>query len=143
MPGGRPRTYGPAILIKARRYVNNKYPNAEEVIPTIEGLAVYLGVSRETIRVWAKDPEKREFSGTVETLMSMQGKTLLNGGLSGNFNSVITKLALSSNHGMRERVDMTSDDKVLPAPVTNMLDKVYGPTIIKPTGEGEAAPGAQ
>lgn len=129
------------MLIKARRYVNAKYPNKEEAIPTIDGLALYLGVSRDTVRVWAKDAEKREFSGTVETLMSKQGKTLQNGGISGSFNPTITKLILSSNHGMKERTDLTSDDKVLAAPVTNMLDKVYGPNITKPAGEGEADAG--
>lgn len=142
MPGGRPRIYNPGILIKARRYVNAKYPNAEEVIPTVDGLALYLGVSRETIRVWAKDPDKSEFSGTVETLFSKQGKTLQNGGISGNFNPTITKLILSSNHGMRERMDMTTDDKPMPAPVTNILDKVYGNNSDQPAGEGKTAPGA-
>jgi len=126
------------MLIKARRYVNAKYPNKEEVTPTIEGLSMYLGVARATIYTWAKDEKKREFSDTVERLMAKQGRTLINGGLSGQLNPTITKLALSSNHGMRERVDMTSDDKALPAPVTNMLDKVYGPNITKPAGEGEA-----
>lgn len=142
MPAGRPRTYGPGILIKARRYVNAKYPNAEEVIPTVEGLSLYLGVARDTIYEWAKDESKRQFSDTVKTLLVKQGKTLMNGGISGNFNSTITKLMLSSNHGMRERMDVTSDDKVLPAPVTHMLDKVYGNHSDKSAAEGAATPGA-
>lgn len=126
MPGGRPRIYNAGTLIKARRYVNAKYPNAEEAIPTVDGLAVYLGVARETIYAWSKEPDKKEFSDTVRTLLTKQGRTLQNGGVSGSFNPTITKLILGTNHGMREKVDVTSDDKALAAPQTNILTKVYG-----------------
>jgi hypothetical protein len=126
MAGGRPRTYGPGTLIKARRYVNAIFPNKDEVIPTVEGLSLYLGTSRETVYAWAKEEDKKEFSDTVKVLLSKQGLGLQRGGLNGAFNATIAKLLLSSNHGMRERTDLTTDDKPLPAPTTNILSRVYG-----------------
>lgn len=139
---GRPTLYSDRVLIKARRYVNASYPNKEEVIPTIEGLSLYLRVARATIYAWALEQDKRDFSDIVERLMTKQGKTLANGGISGSFNPTITKLMMSK-HGYSDKLDLTSGDKPIPASVTNILNKVYGTdpnTTANPEGAG--APGA-
>jgi len=95
-------------------------------LPTIEGLSVYLGVARDTLYEWATKHE--EFSDTLDSLRAEQADKLINNGLSGNYNSTIAKLMLSSNHGMREKSDVTSDGKGLPTPI-------YGGKSINPDGE--------
>ena len=67
-----------------------------EVIPTIEGLSVYLNVSRSTVYKWKGD--NAEFSDILEDLMARQAKELFSNGLTGDFNPTITKLILTK-HG--------------------------------------------
>ena len=52
-----------------------------------------------------------DFLHALEKIENLQGKILQNKGLLGEFNPTITKLMLSANHGMREKSDITSDDK--------------------------------
>lgn len=85
-------------------------------IPTLEGLATYLGVNRDTLQEWRK--EHKEFSVSFDYLLREQAQKLMVGGLSGDYNPTIAKLILSANHGMKERVDATTDDKPLPANTT-------------------------
>lgn len=114
MGAGRPTLYNKGILIKSRRYMNARRPgwltDVREVIPSIEGLAYYLGVDRDTIYDWQKDPAKKEFSDIVKSLLTKQGMTLINGGLSEKFSGKISGLLLSK-HGYKEKVDVTTDDK--------------------------------
>ncbi len=113
------------MLDKARRYLAMKRPNDDEVIPTIEGLALRLKIRRETVWAWSKEEDKAEFSNIVEQIMARQGNILANKGLGGIFNPTIAKLMLSK-HGYTDKIDLTSGDKPIPAPVTNILNKVYG-----------------
>lgn len=100
---GRPSTYGPEILAKAREYLF-KYREIGDQIPMVEGLAVYLNRARSTLYEWASHEEKAEFSDIMATIEEVQKKALMNGGLSGEFNSTITKLILGK-HGVHEIVD--------------------------------------
>lgn len=83
-------------------------------LPTIEGLASFLGVNKTTLYEWEKDHP--EFSNALDQIRQEQAQRLINNGLSGDYNSTIAKLILSSNHGMRERVDsdLTSNGKPIP-----------------------------
>lgn len=103
---GRPTKYTPELVEKAEAYVT-AYDSHGDAIPSISGLSRVIGVSRETIHTWAKDPEKGEFSDTLKDLSEEQQRVLLNKGLTGDFNSAITKLALH-NHGYSERVVNTN-----------------------------------
>jgi hypothetical protein len=82
-------------------------------IPSIEGLAVFLGVARSTIYKW-KD-EQPDFSDILEKLLAEQAKRLINNGLTGQWNSTITKLILTK-HGYSDKVeqDVTSGGKPIP-----------------------------
>lgn len=110
MPAGRPTKYSEETLRIAKDYLEN-YSSEEygDVIPQISGLAVALGIRRETIYDWCKHPDKEDFSNTVRMIDEKQHKTLVNGSLSGDLNPTISKLLLSSNHGHSEKqeVDQT------------------------------------
>ena len=118
MTAGRPTKYDPDFVNKLPDYL--KTTGREQTsLPTVEGFAIYLGVSRDTLYEWAK--EHKEFSDTVRELMTIQAKQLVDDGIYGGkeINASIVKLLLQANHGMRERTDVTSDDKQLPTPIYN------------------------
>lgn len=119
MTTGRPSKLTDALIEQAGRYATKDYRLQGEVIPTIEGLAVFLNVSRSTIYKWKG--ENQEFSDILESLMSMQAKELFSNGLTGDFNPTITKLILTK-HGYSDRVeqDVTSSDGAL-APTSIVL----------------------
>lgn len=84
-------------------------------IPTIQGFAVYCGVSKETIYEWAR--YSKELSDSLKLLLAHQHEKLIDGGLSGEYSPVITKLMLSSNHGYMERQASTP----IPEPTDQMV----------------------
>lgn len=118
---GRPSDYSPDILVKARADLKGckdsyeswiKQENLEKgyimhdrrlrvEIPTIEGLAIKLKVHRDTLYAWAK--EFNEFSDILEELRQEQAKRLINKGLSGEYNSTITKILLIK-HGYVDKL---------------------------------------
>ncbi len=101
MKVGRPTDYTPEILEKTREYLE-KWEEQDDMIPSIEALSAYLGIGRTTIYRWATEEGKEEFRDTLEDLQAKQKRILVNKGLSSEFNSNITKLALG-NHGMSEK----------------------------------------
>lgn len=116
MAGGRPSLYSETKLAMARDYVSNEHWKTEgDVIPTIEGLALYLGVSRETIYAWASQEDKQDFSDTIAKVQAQQAKIIMNKGLTGDFQSVVSKLILSAKHDYREKneTDLTSKGEAL------------------------------
>lgn len=124
---GRPTEYKEDILVKAKEYIdscedeetqkvkqsnNNKgyemYYNKIKVnLPTIEGLAVYLEISRDTIYDWEK--KYKEFSDIIERLRAKQANALINNGLSGDYNATIAKVLLTK-HGYREGIEQMGKD---------------------------------
>lgn len=112
MPGGHPTVATPELLAKARVYVAGDWVNhtlqsgRKRVMPTVEGLALYLGISRETIYA------REQFSDIVNDLRTNQHDELANGSADGTINPQIGKLMLSSKHGYVEKaqVDNTSSD---------------------------------
>lgn len=133
-PVGRPTKYLPAVLRLADEYIalcvdeysdyhktqgltSNSYERKIKVnLPTFEGLSLFLKVHIDTVQEWRS--KHTEFSVTCRRIEALQKERLLSGGLSGDYNPMIAKLVLSANHGMKERVDNTTDDQPLPAPVT-------------------------
>jgi hypothetical protein len=84
-------------------------------LPTLEGFAHFLGVSRRSIFEW-KD-KYPIFSHSLEKIEEEQRQRLINSGLSGDYSPVIAKLLLSNNFGMKERSDLTTDDEKFPTPI--------------------------
>jgi hypothetical protein len=117
---GRPTKYDPKFIDSVDEYImlHQDIERAEEgknggfmysiraKLPTIEGFASFIRVSKSTLYDWAEEYE--DFSYALEELRREQKERLMNEGLSGNYNPTIAKLILSSNHGMREGKDLTS-----------------------------------
>ncbi len=101
---GAPTKYSDEILVLARAYVDEFKPSDDELIPMVCGLALHLNLSRETIYAWSRDEDKQDFSDIVNVLMAKQEKMLFSGGLSGDFNASITKLALTK-HNYSDKTD--------------------------------------
>lgn len=134
---GRPTKYKEEFIDKAYEYLQackdeqyqltksfsdkgESWENKIKVkLPTIGGFALFIGTSEKTLYNWAN--EDNNFLQALNDIKEEQKKQLLEKGLSGDYNSTIAKLILSSNHGMAEKredkVDHTTDGK----PVTGFM----------------------
>ena len=99
---GRPTLYTDELLDKARAYLTD-YIMYEDMIPSIASLSLVLGVDRSTLYAWEK--EHKEFSYILSDIKAKQEKVLISKGLSGDFNSAITKLVLGK-HGYHDKQDV-------------------------------------
>lgn len=99
--GGRPTLYTPGVIVEINEYLKEAIPQNMK-IPTIEGIALKLGISRDTLYEWAK--KYPEFSDTLDKLKMMQKESLTEIGIFGGkeINAAIVKLLLEVNHNMRE-----------------------------------------
>lgn len=138
MPAGRPTEYNEEYILKVDEYLEESTDQEVQVVkqanqekgyetfdnklkvnlPTIEGFALFIGVNKTSLYEWEK--KYPEFSNALDKIRIEQQKRLINSGLSGEYNPTIAKLILSSNHGMRERTDQTTNDKDLPVPIINV-----------------------
>src|ERR1044071_2612426 len=124
-PGGRPPEYNDEIPIKAREYLEScedeeyqvtKYEGEKSTgfetkvrvkLPTIEGLALYLKIHKDTIYEWEKAKNEDdslkypEFSDVISELRAKQARELVNKGLSGDYNPTIAKVLLAK-HGYKD-----------------------------------------
>lgn len=132
---GRPTILNDELKAKARTYIDEcedeitdyhktkgeKSDSFERIVkvdlPSIEGLAFYLKVHKDTLYDWEKKDE--EFSDLMNDLRAKQAKTLINKGLSGDYNPTIAKVLLTK-HGYREGIDNTTNDKDIPAPILSL-----------------------
>lgn len=97
----RPTKFNGDTVTLTEEYIEN-YAESGDVMPSISGLARQLGVCRETVRAWGHEEGKEAFSAILAVLQTEQEHRLLNGGLSGELNSNIVKLALGK-HGYTEK----------------------------------------
>ncbi len=109
MPGGRPTKYSKEMLEKAQHYANNHWPDYEDIVPSVAGLAYALEINKTTVYDWSNHDDKKEFSNTLEKILNKQEKMLLAGGLATSdhpdiksMNPTIVKLMLS-NHDYSEK----------------------------------------
>lgn len=113
---GRPSKFAES-LAKAKEYLMGGYETVGDVVPSVAGLACYLGVSRKTVYEWVK--ESTDLSDTLEGILAMQENKLINKGLNGDFNPTITKLMLA-NHGYSEKQEVdhkSSDNSMSPTKI--------------------------
>lgn len=130
---GRPTKYSSDLIKKVDEYLafcvdkdgefhktrGEKSDTYERILkvnlPKIEGFAMFIGVHKDTLTEWAK--ENDDFSVSLDKIRTVQHNRLVDEALAGNYNPVIAKLMLSSNHGYKEKSDMTTNGKELPTPI--------------------------
>lgn len=132
MAGGRPVQYSNDTINKVYEYIDlcvdeydtfhktrgttsDSYERLVKVkLPTMEGLALHLGIHKDTLYDWkSKYPE---FSDSLGKVMQLQADRLMSNGLSGDYNPTIAKLLLMQ-HGYREGIDHSTNGKDLPTPI--------------------------
>lgn len=99
---GRPTKYDPlAIFPKIEEYIK-MCGTQNQRLPTIEGLALALGVNRDTLYQWDKDYP--EFSDTLKRILDLQKVQLMDDGMYGGkeVNAGMAIFLLKANHGMKE-----------------------------------------
>jgi hypothetical protein len=155
---GRPTEYSPKLLAKANEYLDlckdeeiqtvrlvneekgyTSYENKLKVkLPSIEGLARYLGVARSTVYEWEKIHS--EFSDILEQVKQEQAERLINNGLSGDYNSTISKLILTK-HGYSDKseTDITTKGEQLPG-IINIIKPSEVTSDADIQSESEAVP---
>lgn len=106
---GRPTDFNDQILKDSWGYIKEFANDSKEDdklkvnLPTIEGLALYLEISRSTLYLWQK--EHKDFSDIIEVLQQKQAQVLINNGLSGNYNPTIAKVLLTK-HGYTDKQEI-------------------------------------
>lgn len=116
---GQPTLYTPDMPDRLRAYIKN-YKDYGNKLPAKPGFAMCVGVCVNTLDNWSK--EHPEFLGALRELHDAQHQTLLDKGLMGDYNSKITALVLSHNHGYCERTDTTSGGEKIEPKVVSFLD---------------------
>jgi len=110
---GRPSKLTQEMVDGASNYMVYDYANVEDAVPSVAGLAIYLGVNKSTLYEFTRvDSELgRDFSVTLTAIKEKQEKMLISGGLKSTFNSTIVKLMMA-NHGYSDKIeqDITSSD---------------------------------
>lgn len=98
---GRPTLYTPEVITAVNEYLQEAVPQNMK-IPTVEGVALKLGVGRKTLYEWTKIYP--EFRHTLEELKMKQKEYLTEVGIFGGkeINATIVQLLLRVNHGMIE-----------------------------------------
>lgn len=107
---GRPTKYNEDMQTTAEWYAEN-FAELGDVVPTIVGLALHLGVATATVYNWSKEDDKDDFLGIFTRIEQLQHQGLVNGGLSNAFNPAITKMMLTK-HGYSDKIEQahTSPD---------------------------------
>lgn len=118
--GGRPSGLTEELIAKAQLYLLGGYVDAGDAVPSVAGLACWLGKGRSSMYEYAKQDDR--FSDTLEGILAVQEKLLITGGLTAGFNATITKLMMA-NHGYAEKVETdtkSSDGSMTPKPAMSM-----------------------
>lgn len=117
----RPTIINKELVETARVYLNENRDFTSSMLPTIEGLALHLNISRDTIYDWGtktqipEDATKeqiehaelcKEFSYIVEEIKTAQAQKLIQNSLQGRYNANIAKLILSGKHGYVEKQEI-------------------------------------
>lgn len=99
---GRPKKYTKSIPVCVLHYTSECLEKNK--FPTIEGLAVNLGVVSSTVYAWEK--EYIDFSETVEALRDRQKLLLMENGLNGKYNVSFAMFLLKSMHGYNDKAPL-------------------------------------
>ena len=106
---GRPTDLNEETIKRAWVYLCDGFKDAGEVVPTVAGLACFLGKSRRVMYDWGN--RSSEFMHILDGIAVTQENILVNNGLTGAFNAPVTKMMLTK-HGYSDKIeqDVTSSD---------------------------------
>lgn len=127
---GRPTKWSEEVPVLMWNYLENtkdemiKTQFGVKVVPNIPmiiGVALEMGINEDTLDKWynkfkaksSKDQtvDELSFVGAFDSIKAEQAKRLVNNGLGKSYDSNFAKFLLSSNHGMTDRLDLTSKGK--------------------------------
>lgn len=117
---GRPTKYTPELIAKVKEYLTTWEEQGDE-IPSHAGLALHINIRRSTLYKWQKDEDKVEFSDTLDQIMLIQQKVLLNKGLNGEHNASIVKLMLA-NHGYSGKQQIEHSGSTVTEIISTIVD---------------------
>lgn len=127
MPAGRPSKLNQELIDKAEEYLKSCNDRIETTdkgalsyvnvsLPSVVGLALYIGVNKDTIYTWCKGDSdiEKQFSDIVKRVNNEQENRLLNNGLGGLYAPKVVGMVLSK-HGYSEKTetDITSKGEKL------------------------------
>ena len=114
--GGRPTLYDPSFIGEVDKYLEVT-GKSQQHLPKLQSFAIWLGVSMDALEDWRK--LYPEFGGALKRIMNLQAEQLIDDGIYGGkeVNATIVKLLLQNNHGMKEKTDVTTNDKDIPTPI--------------------------
>lgn len=123
--GGRPRAFPDLELLKQKidLYFTDRETKDKPV--SMIGLGVFLEVGQRTIGDYIAeryDTEDKKFSQPFKRAKDKIASSLIDGGLTGDYNSNFTKFLLSANHAMNETHQLAGKDgeSLNPAQTTNL-----------------------
>lgn len=117
----RPTDYTKDMPKKALEYLNS-YEELGDVVPLIEGLSIYLGISRDTIYDWCSQEDKKEFSDIVDIIRATKSRGLQNKALRKEIDTKISALLLG-HEGYRDRKDITTNEKDINPDTENKVNE--------------------
>lgn len=133
---GRPTTCTNTVMDEAQWYLDGGWQVVGDAFPSIVGLACELQVNEPQLYQW-KDANPR-LAEIMKGITALQQRVLINGGVRGKLNPVITKLILGK-HGYSDKVDSNlsnPDGSLRPQVVERRVVKSKHD---KPTGADEIA----
>jgi len=95
---GRPSKYSSGMPKLVTNYINSCIKNDD--FPTIEGIALKLGVVSKTIYAWENEYE--DFLHTTELLRTTQRSLLIRNGLTGKYSTSFAAFLLKAMHGFTD-----------------------------------------
>lgn len=106
---GRKTKCNDDMIAKANDYVDN-FVTYGDPVPSIEGLAMELGIARSTLYDWASK-EDHPFSDILERCNQNQTRNLFRGALLGDMNANIAKLMLGKQgYSEKQQTEITGAD---------------------------------
>ena len=106
---GRPSEYTDEVVKKSLYYLADGYKDLGDIVPSVAGLACFLGRPRNRLYEWAKRYD--DFQDMLNSIATLQERMLINGGLGGDFNPAISKLMMAKhNYSDKIEQDVTSSD---------------------------------
>lgn len=104
---GRVRTTDPVeIRQRVRDYIDGAYVECGDIIPSVAGACVMVKCSKSMLSEWSINDQL--LAGLLDELKVAQERALINGALSGEYNSNIAKLIMATHHGYSDKVDTTT-----------------------------------